>query len=91
MTLRCRKGDIAIVLRSHTGHEGKIVEVKEFIGYAETRDGTVFNDLWAISIGGVSHAPDGIPYGNSDRNLLPIRPGDLDETQEIEKELELAQ
>jgi hypothetical protein len=55
--MRCRKGDMAMIIKSPTGASiGKMVEV------------VVQPDAW----------------------MMPIRPGDLDETQETEKELEVA-
>ena len=35
MTLRCKPGDLAIIIKSVSGNEGKIVTVGKFIGAAE--------------------------------------------------------
>jgi hypothetical protein len=91
MTLRCKKGDMAIVLYSIRGNEGKIVDVVRFVGEpnwpSDELDGM---DYWAISHRGETHNPDGEQWIARDCDLMPIRPGDLQETEETEKDLEMA-
>ena len=79
--LRCKTGDLAIVLKSGKGREGFIVTVGRFIG---DRAG-LFN-LWAVD----ARIPPPPSYGEwcaQDKDLLPIRPDELNETEETEKEI----
>ena len=75
--LKCGKGDLAIRLDS--GCEGLIVEVGEYVGTVEgLNNPSVISDAWRI------HHPSceaGWRYFCEDKYLLPIRPGDLDETE----------
>ena len=53
MTLRCKPGDLAIIVKSVSGNEGKIVVVGKFLGNAEAMIyGKVCkmpaNDYWEI-------------------------------------------
>ena len=87
MSLRCKKGDLAIVLRGKRA--GYVVEVLDFIGRAtglESRK--VYDDIWAVKVSGKTHGRSGRRFGERDTDLLPIRPGDLQETEESEKEIE---
>lgn len=86
MTLRCRKGDLAMVIKSDAGRAvGKFVDVLEFYGEAHGKD-----NCWFVRYEGSTTDMFGTPYVQPDAWLLPIRPGDLDETEEAEKELEMA-
>ncbi|SEO78357.1 hypothetical protein [Nitrosovibrio sp. Nv6] len=83
--LRCRKGDLAIVLEGKW--LGRVVEVGEFIGSAMLSQ-VLHHDLWLISHKGKDRHPAfGYLYCQEDRYLLPIRPRDLKEVEEAEKEL----
>lgn len=82
--LRCKKGDLAIVLTGDNA--GRIVEVLDYVGLGSTDKG-VFRDLWLISWNGQLHNPiTGGRWLCQDWRLLPIRPGDLKETDEKEVE-----
>lgn len=89
--LRCKKGDLAIVLKgSYSGH---FVTVKEFIGtdtaYRITTGAyEMFNNLWVIEAPTIPLISGMRRIVLSDEYLLPIRPGDLKETEETEKEVE---
>ena len=53
MTLRCKPGDLAIIVKSVSGNEGKIVVVGKFLGNAEVviYNKTIkmsVNDYWEI-------------------------------------------
>jgi hypothetical protein len=48
MTLRCRKGDLAIVLNSGTGREGAIVSVVEYAGKKTMTNGDVLLNAWKV-------------------------------------------
>ena len=86
MTLRCRKGDMAFVVKSFSGREGWMVDVVEYVGTGMTSEG-IFPNLWRTS-----HKNDGLTsYFSDDSHLLPIRPGDLDESEETEKTLEFTE
>ena len=76
LAVRCRKGDLAILL---TGpFAGCIVDVIEYHGVIELSDGKVLVDAWLIRH--ETDEPD-TDYFKEDKYLLPIRPGDLDETE----------
>ncbi len=45
MKLNCRQGDLAVVVRSQVGHQGKVVRVGRFVGCDAGMDG---NDRWEI-------------------------------------------
>lgn len=82
MTLRCRKGDMAICIKTyHANHVGAIVEIGEFVG-AYWQDGKIYDNCWMISYRGIENIA-----LMPDAWLLPIRPGDLKETDEMEREL----
>lgn len=87
MSLRCKKGDLAIALRPAVA--GLVVEVRDFIGGAISDCGRPLNNAWFVTWrddGGVAES--GSPFAECDNELLPIRPGDLKETEEAEKEVE---
>lgn len=75
---RCKKGDLAILLEGP--YLGYIVDVVEFCGTKKMTDGTVVVNAWIIRH--PSFPPTSISISHAhDKNLLPIRPGDLDETE----------
>jgi len=80
---RCRKGDLAIVLVGLSA--GQIVDVVEHYPEAIMQDGEVMFDVWHIK-----HQTDDprVNYFREDKYLLPIRPGDLEETETDELILE---
>lgn len=74
--LKCKTGDLAILLKGN--HVGYIVEVLEFQPFVETVRHGYKHNVWHI------HHPDFDPnfrHCMEDEYLLPIRPGDLDETE----------
>jgi hypothetical protein len=84
---RCRQGDLALVLISKRGNEGRFVTVGEFWGNALC-DGLEAENVWAVSVSGQTHNPEtGKPWITPDHCLLPIRPGDLDESETDERSL----
>lgn len=90
MSLRCRKGDLAMLLRGFCS--GRFVTVKKFVGMAsaesfETGKLEWCQDLWEVEVPWLS-LPAGVErVVASDKDLLPIRPGDLRETEEAKKEI----
>ena len=79
--LKCRKDDLAIVLYSKHDREGALVNVVEFIGaFTSPIHGYVGEDVWKVEHKGDYH------FGR-DAWLLPIRPDELKETEETEKEI----
>lgn len=52
MTLRCKPGDLAFIVRSYCGNEGKIVRVVKLVGerLLEFQDGRIerFHDCWQV-------------------------------------------
>lgn len=85
MNLRCKKGDLAIVLVEDWA--GYIVEVLDFAGTVKDQYGDTWEDAWLVSKRGEAMIG-GRPVAIPDSWLLPIRPGDLKETEETEKEIE---
>lgn len=66
---------------------GRICTIGEFLGTLSCAGG-VFHDMWEISYGDDRTNPEtGKNWMESDSCLLPIRPGDLQETDETEREL----
>lgn len=74
--LRCRKGDLAILLEGR--FTGYIVDVVEYYPTVELSDGEVLVNAWHIR-----HPSDepGVQYFKLDKYLLPIRPGELAESE----------
>ena len=62
--MNCKQGDIAIVIRSTMGNEGKIVQC---IRYIPEYQGSA--DWWELDV----ISPEGKPYGIKDSWLKPIR------------------
>lgn len=90
MTLRCRKGDMAIVLKG--AWSGKIVDVVEFVGVMPGNvTGQIYKDIWKIRYQGSCYSDSGAMRGFPDEYLLPIRPGDLDESEETERVMEFSE
>lgn len=88
MGLRCKVGDLAIVLRSPTDRAGRICMVDSFVGFANTVNDGLQGDMWAVSYNGETHSGRGFRYGCRDSDLLPIRPEELKEEEERERELD---
>lgn len=85
--MNCKPGDLAIVVRSVAGNEGRIVTVEEFIGEVP---GFAGNDRWRVS-GARLYAKDGQSVNHlKDSQLFPIRPGDLEDETPTVRELEAA-
>jgi hypothetical protein len=78
MKLNCKVGDLAVVVRSVAGNEGKIVRCLQFIPSHTfvSRDGVIYDaDAWETTP--VLMGFDGRPTRAKDSNLRPIRdPGD---------------
>lgn len=80
--LRCREGDLAVLLAG--SDVGKFVNVLEFQPFVGTVSHGYKYNVWHI------HHPDFDPnfrHCIEDKYLLPIRPGDLDETETDELSL----
>ena len=78
MTLRCRKGDMAICNRTEFGeHVGHIVDVVD-VGCFDP----ILGHKWLVK------TRNGLMATQPDSWMTPIRPGDLDESDETEKTLE---
>jgi hypothetical protein len=91
MALRCRKGDMAIIIKG--AYSGYIVDVLQFIGVSLGNNSKgvlcTLDDAWLIGVNSPLKGAhrEGIKNIAADKNLLPIRPRDLHETEESEKEL----
>lgn len=88
MTLRCKPGDLAIVVRSLAGNEGKIVRCIRFLGDVKFINGDVLPS-WEIDGSLIGNR--GLPTSKvPDCFLHPIRPPAQDQSTETTKELEAA-
>lgn len=81
--LKCRKDDLAI--RLDENFEGQIVEIDRYRGTIELPDGAVISDAWQVLH--PAYDPDW-NYYCEDKYLLPIRPSDLEETENLVSEKE---
>lgn len=80
--LRCKKDDLAMYI---TGlNVGKIVEVCEYYPAIEMDDGKVLISAWRVRH--PNHEA-GTTFYREDKTMLPIRPGDLDESETDERYL----
>lgn len=74
--LKCKKGDIAMIL---TGpYAGQVVDVVKYYSMIDMSSGVILIDAWEIRH---PSDPRGTRYFKEDKYLLPIRSGDLDETE----------
>jgi hypothetical protein len=83
MTLHCKPGDLAIVVKSDAGNHGKIVRCIRLASLSEIR-GWFFSDLfgpvWVIDQNLLSTNGNKVPLA-IDSYLMPIRPSEgQDET-----------
>jgi hypothetical protein len=93
MALRCRKGDMAIIIKG--AYSGYVVDVLQFIGCisATNSEGVLsaVDDAWLISVNSPLKGVHALRRVTNkvacDKYLLPIRPGGLRETEESEREL----
>ena len=70
--MNCKQGDLAIIVRSMAGNEGKIVRCLRFVGYVE---GFVGNDRWEIDTKIISFKRV-LHNTTQDSWMRPIRPTD---------------
>ena len=70
MNLRCKPGDLCLIIKSRAGNEGKCVTVLEFVG---TDKNNIGDDLWRIDK--ILLTNRGIPVNtHRDSWLMPINP-----------------
>jgi hypothetical protein len=81
--VKCRAGDLAMYISGC--RVGRIVEVIKYYGVVETRDGVLTN-AWEVRHS--DHDPSSF-YFQEDAAMMPIRPGDLKETEETDEILSL--
>ena len=79
MSLRCKKGDLAIMIKGV--RVGRIVEVIGYDGFDP-----VYGHEWRIKTS--IPLPPNEFWISPDSWMTPIRPGDLKETEETEREVE---
>lgn len=90
--MNCKPGDIAIVIKSAAGNEGKIVEVLSPLGEDPVIGRTMWCEgegfCWLVrSSGSPIKTSRGRIFGEApipDARLRPIRPGDLDESTDTD-------
>lgn len=75
--MNCKPGDVAIVVRSKAGHEGKVVTCIRFVGNASGYKG---DDYWLVDRALPSIYGDTTPVLR-DSCLRPIRPGDISDEE----------
>ena len=86
--MRCKQGDMALIVKSTCGNEGKVVTCLEFVGEISSYKG---DDYWRIDIKLVGRGcisgkmRESSPYAR-DAWLMPI--GNKDPEKTTEKELE---
>lgn len=78
--MRCKQGDMAFVIYSENGNEGKIVKCIESLQYNFENIGVV--DSWISEPALINICGTIVPV--PDKNLRPIRPGDLDDFEQDE-------
>jgi hypothetical protein len=89
--MNCKPGDLAITVdmsgsRVGLSNSGRIVEVLRFVGRYRYAGGNVGMNTWAVKLlGGSMRASNGREYRGEvfidDKNLRPIRPGDIPEEE----------
>jgi hypothetical protein len=77
MFLRCKVGDLAVIVKSAAGNEGKIVRVVKFVGQAPSNH-VPYNDMWEIDRKLPTNKGNLIDQ-ISDSMLRPIQDSDLDD------------
>lgn len=87
--MNCKPGELAIVVHSEAGNEGKIVTcIRPFNKVWRHRNGVVrVEPSWEIDRELSGFGGDSSRY-ISDSQLRPIRPGDLEDETPIVRELE---
>jgi hypothetical protein len=79
---RCRKGDLAMHI---TGPDvGRIVDVIEHFPIVKMKDGQILLDAWQVKHSDHVNSPN-LNFFKEDKDLLPIRPQDLKETEETDE------
>jgi hypothetical protein len=79
--MNCKQGDLAVIVRSHAGNEGKLVRCLELIGLRcwFEADGSV-STLWTWRIDTPLFNAEGELFPDiADDQLRPIRPGEGDD------------
>lgn len=70
--MNCKPGDLAVLVRSDAGNEGKIVTCVKYVGFVPTWR---YNDLWEIDRGLLDNFGEISKYA-SDSCLKPLRGGE---------------
>jgi hypothetical protein len=81
---------MAIVTKSYTGKDGAMVDVLYFLGKPNDT-GLEGDDYWAIAHRGELCNAKGEYWMCRDIYMIPIRPGELDDSQEGRKVLEFTE
>ncbi len=68
--MNCKQGDLAVIIRSKAGNEGKIVKVGKFLGHVRGWKG---DDRWEIDIK-ITSTQGEFHKHVQDKFLRPIRP-----------------
>lgn len=75
--MNCKPGDLALIVRSTAGNEGKVVTCLRFVGDVR---GFQSADYWLIDRMLNTRLGGEVPYV-SDSFLRPIRPGDISDEE----------
>lgn len=73
--MNCKPGDLAIIVQSKAGNEGKVVRIVKFVGQIH---GWAGNDRWEIDQE-IPSWPDGSSNTAQDKNLRPLRDDEGDD------------
>ena len=79
--MRCKQGDMAYDLGLNPRHFGRTCTVGEYRGPCRVIDGRELPNAWQITF---SDDKPGEEWVEDDSRLLPIRPGELEETENKE-------
>lgn len=75
--MNCKPGDLAVVVRSTAGNEGKLLQCIRYLGCV---DGFIGNDYWEVDRRVPTLCGFHEPYMR-DSYLRPIRPGDISDEE----------
>lgn len=86
--MRCKPGDIAVIVRSAAGNEGRLVTIGRWLGEV---DGFAGDDRWEVIADRPLMSMLGLPHFHAqDSWMCPIRPDSEPESTDTPRELEAA-
>jgi hypothetical protein len=77
--MNCKKGDLAVIVVSRAGNEGRIVRCVSYVGHLA---GWIGDDRWLVDADRPLQSMYGRPHFHArDCDLRPIRPGDISDEE----------